>query len=545
MFLCIMIMLIMLLTGCGRKVENINISTPTKEHNSVTQSSENIKMEENQPLTIYHISDDEIELHFSSDKLTSIANLVFLVPSADGNGSYNPSVSINLEYNGDEISPRLTVYNTTMEVEYIIDLYCGEMEASITDKSLICHIKHENIIEPFEKTELWHIDTESPQTFDGIIKEDVAGVMEPVVEGVLPDEFKRSEYDNQYFKPNSDDFVVITYEQPIVLYVPVWYKNRTGVYEYGPYRDDNTKQSSAIVTYILSFDGDSCTSTKIRIEYKSIEDAMYAGLIRDFTICPVALGYENEPNDDLITEGYFEEAELMLYERLAEKETDTLDVTYQGHYDNYRYFDFTRREEKLKYIDDVSVCENNGTLAYQPFISLDLSAGEAITQSIMNYNENYELKIYSSKKTFEAGSNSVVLESIQELHGDGQYFTPLTDDYVYVIRNNLSDTGYYIEELYSFDNYGKLVQDIMRERNPYFEQEGFDYKSYKSDLTEEQLAHVIFDDTDKVFYIDELALWGGENLLYEGMNANDTQKDILLQELINKGEHGGYYFSKP
>lgn len=85
--LCIMIMLIMLLSGCGRKVENNYISTPAKENNTASQSSENIKMEETQPLTIYHISDDEIELYFSSDKLTSIANLVFLVPSADGDGS--------------------------------------------------------------------------------------------------------------------------------------------------------------------------------------------------------------------------------------------------------------------------------------------------------------------------------------------------------------------------------------------------------------------------------------------------------------------------
>ena len=163
----------------------------------------------------------------------------------------------------------------------------------------------------------------------------------------------------------------------------------------------------------------------------------------------------------------------------------------------------------------------------------------------MNHNENYELTIYSSKKTFKAGSDPTVLESIQELHGDSQYFTPLTDDYVYVIRSSSPDTGYYTEELYSFDSNGKLVQDVERERNPYFEQEGFEYKTYMPDLIEEEWAHVIFDDTDKVFYRDKLALYGGENLLYGGLSENDTQKDILLQNLVNHGEHEGYYISKP
>ena len=72
----------------------------------------------------------------------------------------------------------------------------------------------------------------------------------------------------------------------------------------------------------------------------------------------------------------------MLFERLSYKEMDTLDVTYQGHFDNYRYFNFTRREGRIKYIDSVPICERNSTLGF-PFISLNLSAGDTITQPIM------------------------------------------------------------------------------------------------------------------------------------------------------------------
>ena len=315
LLLCALLMSMSLLTGCGGKKEGSNVFISADEDTSDIQSSEAVKGEEKQPLTIYHISDDEIELRFISKELTSVTNINFLAPSDDENGILNPAVGLKLEHTGNEIHPTMTVYNRTMDIEYTIDEYGGEqaleqMSISIDEDAFICSIRHENIIAAFEMVEMWVVDNDEPQSFNGVITEKVSAIVEPVVEGVLPEAFKCCEYDDQYFQPETDDYIVISYEQPVTLFIPVWYKNRTGIYEYGPYRDENTKNSSAKVTYILSFDNENCVNTKIRVEYKSVEEAMQAGLVYNFCICPVTLGYENEPNDELITEEYFEEAKL-------------------------------------------------------------------------------------------------------------------------------------------------------------------------------------------------------------------------------------------
>lgn len=57
------------LTGCGESNNATNTSAPTGGNDVVATSADN---KENQPLVIYHISDDEIELHFTSDKLASM-----------------------------------------------------------------------------------------------------------------------------------------------------------------------------------------------------------------------------------------------------------------------------------------------------------------------------------------------------------------------------------------------------------------------------------------------------------------------------------------
>lgn len=55
---------------------------------------------------------------------------------------------------------------------------------------------------------------------------EVPAIVEPVIEVFLPDEFKNSEYDDQYFKPDSDDFVVIEYVTPINIHTAEWFTNR-------------------------------------------------------------------------------------------------------------------------------------------------------------------------------------------------------------------------------------------------------------------------------------------------------------------------------
>ena len=155
----------------------------------------------------------------------------------------------------------------------------------------------------------------------------------------------------------------------------------------------------------------------------------------------------------------------------------------------------------------------------------------------------------AAKKTYEAGSDTSVLDAMYKLSGDGEHFSPLTDDYAYIIR---SDSTYdygngikdYMQEayLYSFDGDGTLVQCVKRMYNSYFLQEGFDYKSYLPDYSEEDWHHVVYDEAEKVFYTDYLALYGQEYVnIHEGLTA----KQSLEKDLTEQGQHEGFYFSKP
>ena len=71
-------------------------------------------------------------------------------------------------------------------------------------------------------------------------------------------------------------------------------------------------------------------------------------------------------------------------------------------------------------------------------------------------------------------------------------------------------------------------------------------QGYLSNYTEEQLSQGIveFDEENGVIYEDLYALYGADNLLYGDISGDDTQKELLLQDLVQRGEHEGYYFSK-
>lgn len=535
--LCIMIVLIMLLTGCGEKGETSKINTPVEENNAVIQSSENEKNEENQPLVIYHISDDEVELHFTSDKLDSIGRLAFLAPTGDENESYNTCINMDFERDSNEIHPFLMVFNETMDIAYMVDVYSGEMEASVEGNTLICHIKHENIIAPFAKAGLWHTDSEQPQPFEGVITDDVSAIITPAVEGFLPDEFKRSEYDDQYFKPDSDDFIVLSYEIPIRLPLPEWYQNSTGEYHYGLFRSE--KESSITVTYLISYVDAKYASTKLRLELESLDDAMVSSLVYDYDIVPLALGLPNAVDDSLVTAEFFDDCDQRLYGALTDSDHD---VVYYGHFDQFRYFEYKVSDTlpEIKTLMSVPLTEFSDMLAYISMSAISYSAGKMQTCEIPEYSGNVPATTYSSKRTHEAGSNSMVLDIINDLPGDSKYFTPITDDYALVIEHNYPNQGdgYFNQDvyLYSFDSNGKIVQCIYRRQ----------YSEYLSDsFTGEEFSENFkswtYDKESGAYYIDYLADYeGGE--LYS--SENETVKENLLFDLIKNGHHEGFYFSK-
>lgn len=533
------VMLITILTACGGTKENGNMAASTPS-SGFADDLDNVSTQgtEQAPLVIYHISDDEIELHFTSNQLASIERLAFLAHTDDENGSYNTSINIDFERDGDNICPFFIVFSETMDVAYTIDSYGEEMEVTVEGNTLICHIKHENIIEPFAQAELWHIDAEEPQSFEGIITDDVSAIIEPVVEGVLPEEFKLSEYDAQYFKPDSDDFIVLTYEIPIRLLLPEWYQYYGRVWHYGLYQSE--KESNVKITYLISYSDDKYSSTKLRLEFASVDDAMVSSLVYDYDIVPLDLGLPDAVDDSLVTAEYFEDCDQRRYGTLEESNHD---VVYHGHFDQFRYFEYKVRDTlpELKTLVSVPLTEYSDMLAFIAMSSLSYSAGDTQTCELLDYSDNVAATTYSSKRTHQAGSDDAVLDVINDLPGDSKFFSPTTDDYAYVIEHNYPNQGdgYFNQDLYlySFDSNGKIVQCIYRRQYSEYLSDSFEGEEFS-----ENFKSWTYDKESGAYYIDYLADYeGGE--LYS--SEDGTAKENLLFELMKRGQHEGFYFSKP
>lgn len=496
--------------------------------------ADSISSEEKPPLVIYRTSNDEIELHFTSEALETVKDVIFLAP--DGNGNRNPAVILSLgQYDG-AIHPSFRVYT---DAAYTIDEYNGEMEYSIENNTLICHIRHEDIAAVFHKVTLWHIDTAKPVSFDGVITDDLTdAVYKPPEKGILPTEYKRSEYDEHYLTPDSDDFIILSYEMPVHIYEPTW-SNKTGVISYGAYT--KMTDSTVKITYLISFDKDTYLSTKIRTEYKTIDEAMRTSIIFDHDIVPTELGLPDKVDDSLVTADFFEESDLLLFGNLSELNQDAV---YHGHFDQYRYFEFKAQDTayELKSLVSVPLVDGTDTLADVPLASINYTAGQTGKSELISYI-SIEATIYSSKRSNQAGGNEAVLDKIYALPGDNQYFTPLTDDYAYIIKEDIRDSDAYEEgffeqivELYSFDESGNVVQWIYRKQHADYLNDNFE-----GEEDSESYVNWTFDKASGAYYIDLLAEYGGD---YSG-DEMQTDKQYLENDLLRYAQHEGYYFSKP
>lgn len=163
------------------------------------------------------------------------------------------------------------------------------------------------------------------------------------------------------------------------------------------------------------------------------------------------------------------------------------------------------------------------------------------TCELLDYSGNVTATAYSSKRTHEAGSDSAVLDTINDLPGDSAYFSPITDDYAYVLTYDYPNQGdgYFNQEvyLYSFDSTGKIVQCIYRRQYSEFLNDSFEGEEFS-----ENFKSWTYDKASGAYYIDYLAEYeGGE--LYSGEGS--TAKANLLFELMKQGQHEGFYFSKP
>jgi len=533
--------ILIICTACSNNPATETSSQPSSTDNGTALVSD--VAEEKPPLVIYHISDDEIEIHVTDENLNSVTTLIFY--GAPSDGTYWPVAQFELNGNDGEIEPSFFALDDEMNMEYHINQYNGEMEYSIDGNTLKCNIKREGIFSAFKDADSWnleHLNAESgePIPFEGVVTDDISAIIEPVINGVLPEEFKRSEYDDEYFTPETDDFIVITYDIPVELAQPEWHCPYGGDWAFGVFGDEYA-QSSVKVTYLLSFDDAKYLGTKVRLEYASIDEAMLASLEWSINLVPAERGMANEKTEDeTLIANFFEERDRVFFGRQAEKTDYT--GTYYGHYDQFRYFDFKALDTlpKVEKLIDFRLSDRSDAIPYVPMSSISYTAGKMQSATLVDYSASYAVTTYSSKRTNNAGSSDEALDLVLKLSGDEENFKPITDDYAYVIEEdirgeqaseNYGYDGVYEQfvYLYSFNKSGKTVQCIYRLYHMEYLSEEFSGSEFP-----ESFKKWTFDEESGAYYIDYLI-----------ENGEMMTKEELSMDLQRHGQHKGYYFSKP
>lgn len=371
-------------------------------------------------------------------------------------------------------------------------------------------------------------------TVDDTTSKVTSSVAEQTASAKLPDNFVVSKYDEEYFQPETNDYIIVSYELPITLYVPEWF-NYLGQMAYG--YADIEKQSTAKVTQMTYFDGEKQVGIKIRLEYKSVKDAMTAAIIRDKYIIPAKMGLPNKSDDSLVTAEYFEDGDIALFVAFPSTMYNGYTAEYKGHFDNLRYFEIVCPNNESPFSNQfwhsahVTDNEEIGNIYME---KISYPAGELVTVSRLTaqHDEDWTVKmqLFSSKRSYtppepiSSESNESVLKEIISLPKDLQHFTPLTEDYLIVVYSNNETYDFktgdpqesinqQIATLFSFDDNGNLVQECARSYN----------KSYI---------------TDNTFFATSLQI-EKENTYYSSV-IDDRENGVIYSER-QMGEAGSNY----
>lgn len=165
----------------------------------------------------------------------------------------------------------------------------------------------------------------------------------------------------------------------------------------------------------------------------------------------------------------------------------------------------------------------------------------ATTQTDMAIDENVSEKVELDQND----ENTLGGLCLLSRDGDEAYFSPITEDYLYIV--SVQDTGIDYgdgnlvdmerSELYSFDENGNVVQHVQREIDPYFLSSNFTPESYW-DGGKPNYATIDGDTIYSDYYAEYGYVGGGRSFI--------TQKgDVLLIVMAYENEYVGYYLSKP
>lgn len=269
------------------------------------------------------------------------------------------------------------------------------------------------------------------------------------------------EYDEEYLTPDSEDYEVIVYEVPVVYLVSDYtvYRDAYGVPEgFGLPRSGNEYKTSCTYIKVISYGtGREILSVKEKLDYPDEKDALRPYL--------AALSENWVMFDNGVIPDDFDEEEAV---RKIVDETvpayfssvsDGTSITRKGSVwygqkadssSGYNLTDLAQislrdntKDFKAKSTNDIGI--NSFDISY-----------ETSSDEVCHVTTYYSFPEYHGKRLYD----DYTLETIGQRFNnpdDEKYFKPVTDDYLYYLRNDGGDS-----DLMSFDEQGNLVQWVNR-----------------------------------------------------------------------------------
>lgn len=311
---------------------------------------------------------------------------------------------------------------------------------------------------------------------------------------IIPEEFITSEYDKEFFMPETEMFRIVEVDIPDCRYPWTgFYSDQYGYIYFGYDYNDHANYSSDVrVIYMVSYDDFGPVKGRAKIVYeddKSANQAWYC--YPDFSMLEAA--GTNAKDEDYINShwseitGFNESHFFAEHTRYDMKERG---IQYNGRHGDARYFTYEIPDDEEK---------NGGYLIELPFTAYWMSP--YVTQEIDNLENalifikgevtdngnarmGFDIKTWSSFETSfidpyrPANNTQEVLDLMMKRGGDDTYFKPVTDDYLYVIRgidtNCEVSSDYEDDYLISYNDEGEIVQYVVRRIDGYFASDYFD-----------------------------------------------------------------------
>ena len=329
--------------------------------------------------------------------------------------------------------------------------------------------------------------------------------------GLIPEEFITSEYDREYFNPETDMFRIIEVYIPNVQFCGAGFARDSHgfwIYGYDGITGSDFRRDVKLI-YMITYDDFGPVKGRLKVVYED-ERALDLSFYNYPWIKMTDATGVNSPDEDYIESiwgkisAYNEKVfpTLPIFRHSAEE----AGLVYHGKKGSTRYFSYDFVPSRIKnggFLLEMAVSYYGFEIGDINNIDYALKFKKGVTVDNGAAKTGYDIRTWSSfERSFDnplvpANNTEGVLDLMLNREHDEEYFRPVTDNYVYVI--DMIDIGYEgsgdAEEdyLYSFDENGQLVQYVKRKINNYYLNEDFHKEDYPDEFRD---GAVIFGDTE-------------------------------------------------